>query len=113
MRAIAITGGVNGALFVKSYSAIVPGYFSVGRSSATGTILSCSVIPGLPIAGGEAIIMSRVCQVTGKRPMTGNNVSHAKNRTRRRFLPNLHTHRFWTSGAIANSTCRSGSDACN
>ena len=39
--------------------------------------------------------MSRVCQVTGKRPMYGNNVSHAKNRTRRRFLPNLHTHRFW------------------
>ncbi|MFK8018858.1 MAG: 50S ribosomal protein L28 [Pseudomonadales bacterium] len=39
--------------------------------------------------------MSRVCQVTGKRPQTGNNVSHAKNRTRRRFLPNLHTHRFW------------------
>ena len=38
--------------------------------------------------------MSRVCQVTGKRPVTGNNVSHAKNRTRRRFLPNLHTHRF-------------------
>lgn len=39
--------------------------------------------------------MSRVCQVTGKRPMTGNNVSHAKNRTRRRFEPNLQTHRFW------------------
>ena len=39
--------------------------------------------------------MSRVCQVTGKRPMTGNNVSHANNRTRRRFLPNLHEHRFW------------------
>ncbi len=39
--------------------------------------------------------MSRVCQVTGKRPVAGNNVSHAKNRTRRRFLPNLHTHRFW------------------
>ncbi len=39
--------------------------------------------------------MSRVCQVTGKRPMSGNNVSHAHNRTRRRFLPNLHTHRFW------------------
>ena len=39
--------------------------------------------------------MSRVCQVTGKRPVTGNNVSHANNRTRRRFLPNLHTHRFW------------------
>ncbi len=39
--------------------------------------------------------MSKVCQVTGKRPQTGNNVSHAKNRTRRRFLPNLHSHRFW------------------
>jgi len=43
----------------------------------------------------EVFIMSRVCQVTGKRPMTGNNVSHAKNRTRRRFLPNLHERRFW------------------
>ena len=41
--------------------------------------------------------MSRVCQVTGKQPMSGNNVSHAKNRTRRRFLPNLHTHRFWVA----------------
>ncbi|MEO1574595.1 MAG: 50S ribosomal protein L28, partial [Pseudomonadota bacterium] len=39
--------------------------------------------------------MSRVCQVTGKAPTTGNNVSHANNKTRRRFLPNLHTHRFW------------------
>ena len=39
--------------------------------------------------------MARVCQLTGKRPLTGNNVSHAKNRTRRRFLPNLHRHRFW------------------
>jgi large subunit ribosomal protein L28 len=39
--------------------------------------------------------MSKVCQVTGKRPMSGNNVSHANNKTRRRFLPNLHTHRFW------------------
>ncbi len=39
--------------------------------------------------------MSRVCQVTGKRPVAGNNVSHAHNKTRRRFLPNLHTHKFW------------------
>ena len=39
--------------------------------------------------------MSKVCQVTGKRPISGNNVSHAHNKTRRRFLPNLHTHRFW------------------
>jgi large subunit ribosomal protein L28 len=62
---------------------------------------------GIPILGrpgtnllisrvsGVERIMARVCQVTGKRPVTGNNVSHAKNRTRRRFLPNLHNHRFW------------------
>lgn len=41
--------------------------------------------------------MSRVCQVTGKKPVAGNNVSHANNRTRRRFLPNLHTHKFWVA----------------
>lgn len=39
--------------------------------------------------------MSQVCQVTGKRPLYGNNVSHAQNKTRRRFSPNLHYHRFW------------------
>ena len=39
--------------------------------------------------------MSRVCQVTGKGPISGNTVSHANNRKRRRFLPNLHTHKFW------------------
>jgi large subunit ribosomal protein L28 len=39
--------------------------------------------------------MSRICQITGKRPKAGNNVSHANNRTRRRFLPNIHSHRFW------------------
>jgi large subunit ribosomal protein L28 len=39
--------------------------------------------------------MARVCQVTGKRPMVGNNVSHANNRTKRRFLPNLQYRRFW------------------
>jgi len=39
--------------------------------------------------------MSRVCQVTGKKPMAGNNVSHAHNKTRRRFLPNLHNKRIW------------------
>ena len=39
--------------------------------------------------------MAKVCQVTGKRPMSGNNVSHAHNKTRRRFLPNLHKRRFW------------------
>ena len=39
--------------------------------------------------------MSKICQVTGKRPQSGNNVSHANNRTRRRFLPNLQSKRFW------------------
>ena len=39
--------------------------------------------------------MSRVCQVTWKRPQSGNNVSHANNKTRRRFLPNIQQHRFW------------------
>lgn len=39
--------------------------------------------------------MSRICQVTGKGPLTGHNVSHANNKTKRRFEPNLHTHRIW------------------
>ena len=39
--------------------------------------------------------MSKVCQVTGKRPVSGNNVSHSHRKTKRRFLPNLHYHRFW------------------
>src|ERR1700726_623772 len=43
----------------------------------------------------KGLAMSRVCQVTGKGPKTGNTVSHANNRKRRRFLPNLHSHRFW------------------
>lgn len=39
--------------------------------------------------------MARKCSITGKKPMSGNNVSHANNKTRRRFLPNLQTHRFY------------------
>ncbi|MES2353220.1 MAG: 50S ribosomal protein L28 [Pseudomonadota bacterium] len=39
--------------------------------------------------------MARECQITGKKPMTGNNVSHANNKTKRRFLPNLQYRRFW------------------
>jgi large subunit ribosomal protein L28 len=42
--------------------------------------------------------MSRVCQVTGKRPIAGYKVSHSKRHTKRRFLPNLHWHRFWVPG---------------
>ena len=50
--------------------------------------------------------MSRVCEVTGKGPMTGNNVSHANNRTRRRFLPNLQSHRFWVAAEKRYVTLR-------
>jgi large subunit ribosomal protein L28 len=42
--------------------------------------------------------MARVCQVTGKAPQVGNNVSHANNKTKRRFLPNLQRRRFWVEG---------------
>jgi large subunit ribosomal protein L28 len=42
--------------------------------------------------------MSRVCQLTGKKPMVGHTVSHANNKKKRRFLPNLQTHRFWVEG---------------
>ncbi len=48
-----------------------------------------------PLRKLETAAMARVCQVTGKRPQTGNNVSHANNKTKRRFLPNLHYRRFW------------------
>ena len=50
--------------------------------------------------------MSRVCEVTGRGPMSGNNVSHANNRTRRRFLPNLQSHRFWVAAEKRYVTLR-------
>ena len=43
--------------------------------------------------------MSRICEVTGKHPMSGHHVSHANNKTKRRFLPNLHKKRFWVASA--------------
>lgn len=57
--------------------------------------------------------MARVCQVTGKKPMVGNNVSHANNKTKRRFLPNLQKRRFfsetlnrWVSLRLSNAGLR-------
>ncbi len=57
--------------------------------------------------------MSRVCQLTGKKPITGNNVSHSKRRTKRRFLPNLHNKRYyipeldkWVSLKLSSSAMR-------
>jgi len=52
------------------------------------------VAPGLTVAP-RSQTMSKVCQVTGKRPVTGHNVSHSNIKTKRRFEPNLHHHRFW------------------
>ncbi len=49
----------------------------------------------MPSEKASISTMSKVCQITGKRPITGNNVSHSNRKTKRRFLPNLHTHRFW------------------
>ena len=72
-----------------------------GRGAGPGTPARLETVPGhwykarFPESTVTGRPMSKVCQVTGKHPMSGNNVSHAKNRTRRRFLPNLHTHRFW------------------
>ena len=57
--------------------------------------------------------MSKVCQVTGKRPRVGNNVSHANNKTKRKFYPNLHTKRFyipeedrWVTLKVSSSALR-------
>jgi large subunit ribosomal protein L28 len=52
-------------------------------------------IAGAPLEISKDHAMSRVCEVTGKKPMVGNRVSHANNKKRRRFLPNLHVQRFW------------------
>jgi len=50
---------------------------------------------GLIFNDSGRVAMSKVCQVTGKRPVTGNNVSHSNIKSKRRFLPNLQSHRFW------------------
>lgn len=55
--------------------------------------------------------MSKVCQVTGKRPITGNTVSHANNKRRRRFEPNLHKHRFWLESEKRFVTLRVSTNA--
>ena len=55
--------------------------------------------------------MTRVCEITGKRPVTGNTVSHANNKRRRRFLPNLHTQRFWLEGEKRWVTLRLSTNA--
>ena len=55
----------------------------------------CTIIMFLVKKQDIGVVMARVCMVTGKKPMVGNNVSHAQNKTRRRFLPNLQNRKFW------------------
>ena len=64
-----------------------PGWYKVPLSARTSRATIYKI--------RDLQLMSKVCQVTGKRPQSGNNVSHANNRTRRRFLPNLQHKRFW------------------
>ena len=61
-----------------------------GRNSRYNPPLCANAVPNT-----KERAMARVCQVTGKAPMVGNNVSHANNKTKRRFLPNLQQRRFW------------------
>ena len=67
----------------------------IGRPKAGIKSRSVPAARGHPFVKSETYVMSKVCQVTGKRPQSGNNVSHAHNKTRRRFLPNLQYKRFW------------------
>jgi len=71
--------------------------FRPGISSIAWRIAAAGPLPSWLRTGNEIIEvrMSRVCQVTGKKALSGNNVSHANNKTRRRWLPNLHERRFW------------------
>src|SRR5688500_14942738 len=68
---------------------------AVTMSSAQHADLTAQCFAGLIRGPKRAAAMCRVCQVTGTRPITCNKVSHSNIRQRRRFLPNLHTQRFW------------------
>jgi len=65
------------------------------RSEKTPLFIFQVTISSLPLPSEKKIIMARVCQVTGKRPITGNTVSHSNIKTRRRFLPNLQKKRYF------------------
>lgn len=74
----------------------IPGTLALPRSPSAGIKRDSFFGAGVLVCRRlEECVMSRVCQVTGKRPISGNTVSHANNRNRRRFLPNLHKQRFW------------------
>jgi large subunit ribosomal protein L28 len=67
---------------------MTPGWY---KARPFGTWAQAPALPDI----SKDHVMSRVCEVTGKKPMVGNRVSHANNKKRRRFLPNLHEQRFW------------------
>jgi large subunit ribosomal protein L28 len=68
----------------------LPGWYKTRPGNRWGTLIDSKLLKSLKVKR-----MSRVCEITGKKPAVGNRVSHANNKTRRRFLPNLHTQRFW------------------
>jgi large subunit ribosomal protein L28 len=72
----------------------IRGAFYYAKNDWAGLSRISSVDLGTYTLTGRSV-MARVCQVTGKRPMVGNNVSHANNKTKRRWLPNLQYRRFW------------------
>jgi large subunit ribosomal protein L28 len=73
-----------------------PPFFGEVRLGAGASRLQKPVGIGPPaVEKYRSVLMARVCDVTGKKPMVGNNVSHANNKTKRRFLPNLQYRRFW------------------
>jgi len=67
----------------------------VAQTEAGGTAQDLGEVQRKLLTIIWSVLMARVCQVTGKKPMVGNNVSHANNKTKRRFMPNLQYRRFW------------------
>ena len=84
---------------VATAASLAVGFASIGAPQRSVERSLAALVNERPDAttqsGIKELVMARVCQVTGKRPITGNNVSHANNRTKRRFLPNLQYRRFW------------------
>jgi large subunit ribosomal protein L28 len=78
-----------------SFLAIIAVFAEVGLAISIAAIHASSAESGINVTVCRRSVMARVCQVTGKRPMVGNNVSHANNKTKRRWLPNLQYRRFW------------------
>jgi large subunit ribosomal protein L28 len=82
------------ALRITGYRHPFFGEVRLGESHAGQCELPIAIGP-LAVKKYRSVHMARVCDVTGKKPMVGNNVSHANNKTKRRFLPNLQYRRFW------------------